>query len=79
MQTQLLNQQTSSLFVDPTDIILKPSLLTVVGGVKTTMTEHLSNPFTAYNSAAPDATTLVGNWYEERCLKDTTGVTRGQV
>eukprot|EP00877_Chromochloris_zofingiensis_P001278 jgi/Chrzof1/11150/Cz05g25210.t1 len=42
------------------------------------MTEHLSNPFTAYNSAAPDATTLVGNWYEERCLKDTTGVTRGQ-
>jgi hypothetical protein len=33
---------------------------------------------TSYNKQE-DSQTLVGNWYEERCLKDNTGVNRYQV
>eukprot|EP00879_Flechtneria_rotunda_P022312 GHRR01023541.1.p1 GENE.GHRR01023541.1~~GHRR01023541.1.p1 ORF type:complete len:252 (+),score=80.00 GHRR01023541.1:862-1617(+) len=41
------------------------------------MTEHVANPFTAYNSTG-EVRTLVGNWLEEQCLKDVTGTTRKQ-
>jgi hypothetical protein len=40
-----------------------------------TMAED-SEPFTGYNKANNNATTLVGNWQEERSLADLTGIAR---
>ncbi len=42
------------------------------------MTEYATQPFTSYNGCKDEAPVLVGNWYEERVLRDTTGVTRCQ-
>jgi hypothetical protein len=41
--------------------------------------EHSPHPYTNFNKQPQDAPTLVGNWQEERAMKEATGITRYEV